>query len=92
VINGSIIWFSECEVRYVMDCLRVLLDGGHTTMSVRRDVHDRYNNEVDAANARAVWGVADVHSWYRNSKGRVSQNWPFPLLDFWRRTRSADPA
>ena len=22
VVNGSIIWFTECEVRYVMDCIK----------------------------------------------------------------------
>ena len=29
VVNGSIIWFSECEVRYVMDCIRTVLAGEH---------------------------------------------------------------
>ena len=27
VVNGSIIWFTECEVRYVLGCLRLLLEG-----------------------------------------------------------------
>ena len=25
VVNGIIIWFTECEVRYVMDCIRTVL-------------------------------------------------------------------
>ncbi len=28
----------------------------------------------------------------RNSKGRVTQNWPFTLLEYWTRTRTPDPA
>jgi 4-hydroxyacetophenone monooxygenase len=92
VVNGSIIWFSECEVRYVMDCLRTVLAGGHAALECRRDVHDRYNEEIDAENLRMAWGVSKVNSWYKNSKGRVAQNWPFPLLEYWTRTRQVDPA
>ncbi len=29
VINGSIIYFSECGVRYVLGCIGMLLAGGH---------------------------------------------------------------
>jgi 4-hydroxyacetophenone monooxygenase len=90
VVNGSIIWFSECEVRYVMDCIRTLLAGSHTALDVKAEVHDAYNEEVDAENRRMVWGVADVNSWYKNSKGRVTQNWPFALLEFWKRTNALD--
>ena len=92
VVNGSIIWFSECEVRYVMDCIKTVLAGGHKALDVRRDVHDRYNVEVDAENLRMAWGVSNVNSWYKNAKGRVAQNWPFPLLEYWKRTKAVDPA
>ena len=92
VVNGSIIWFSECEVRYVLDVLRATLAGGHRGLTVRRDVHDTYNEEIDAENLRMVWGVSTVSSWYKNANGRVAQNWPFPLLEFWKRTRSVDEA
>jgi 4-hydroxyacetophenone monooxygenase len=91
VVNGSIIWFSECEVRYVMDCVRTVLAGGHAALDCRPEVHDRYNVEIDAENLRMAWGVAKVNSWYKNAKGRVAQNWPFPLLEYWRRTREVDP-
>ena len=46
---------------------------------------------VDAENGRMVWGVATVNSWYRNEHGRSAQNWPFSLLEYWRRTKSVDP-
>ena len=92
VVNGSIIWFSECEVRYVMDAIRTILDGDHKGIDVKAEVHDRYNDEVDAENRRMVWGVAEVNSWYKNARGRVTQNWPFPLLEFWKRTNAVDPA
>ncbi|MEC9345041.1 MAG: NAD(P)/FAD-dependent oxidoreductase [Pseudomonadota bacterium] len=92
VVNGSIIFYSECEVRYVMGCLKLLLEGGHRALDCRTDVHDRYNAEIDAANARMAWGAPSVRSWYKNAKGRVTQNWPFSQLQFWQRTRQPDPA
>ena len=90
VVNGSIIWFSECEVRYVLEYIHALLAGGHRGLDCRPEVHDAYNAEVDAANERMVWGVSTVNSWYKNSSGRVAQNWPFPLLEFWKRTHKID--
>lgn len=91
VINGSIIYFSECGVRYTVDCLRLLLEGGFSSLEVRADVHDTYNRQVEAENARMAWGASDVNSWYKNEHGRITQNWPFTLLEYWQRTLAADP-
>ncbi len=91
VINGSIIYFSECGVRYVLDCLRLLLSQGLASLEVRPEVHDAYNEAVDAENATMAWGIADVPSWYKSASGRISQNWPFTLLEYWQRTRAVDP-
>jgi 4-hydroxyacetophenone monooxygenase len=92
VINGSIIYFSECEVQYVLGCIRLLLEGGHRALDCRQDVHDAYNARIDAANLERAWGVSTVNSWYKNAKGRVTQNWPFSLLEYWQLTREPDPA
>jgi len=92
VLNGSIIFFSECEVDYVLGCIELLLREGHQALDCRAEVHDAYNARIDDGNAQMVWGVATVNSWYRNAKGRVSQNWPFSLLEYWQQTRRPDPA
>ena len=86
VVNGSIIFFSECSVRYILGCIELLLRGGHRAMEVRREPHDRFNERVDAQNAKMAWGAAGVRSWYKSASGRVSQNWPFALVDYWRAT------
>jgi 4-hydroxyacetophenone monooxygenase len=86
VVNGSIVLFSECAVRYIMGCLALLVETGSSTLEVKQSVHDEFNINVDAANARMAWGVAGVSSWYKNATGRVSQNWPFPLVDYWNAT------
>ena len=92
VVNGSIIFFTECEVDYLVAAIRELLEGEHRAMDCRQAVHDAYNERIDAANLRRAWGAATVNSWYKNETGRVSQNWPFNLLEFWKQTRAPDPA
>ena len=91
VINGSIVYFSECEVRYVLGALKLLLSTHHRALDVRAEVHDEFNRELDAENAMMAWGASDVNSWYKNANGHVAQNWPFTLLEYWRRTLEPDP-
>jgi 4-hydroxyacetophenone monooxygenase len=92
VINGSIIYFSECAVRYVLGCIGALLAGGHAALEVRAEVFTEFNERVDAENASMAWGCSDVSSWYKNEHGHVTQNWPFTLLEYWQRTLTPDLA
>jgi len=92
VVNGSIIFFSECSVRYILGCLKLMAEHGAETLEVRQDIHDAFNIKVDAANAGMAWGAPQVTSWYKNELGRVSQNWPFPLVDYWSATLAPNPA
>lgn len=91
VVNGSIIFFSECAVRYIVGCLKLLAETGARAMEPKREVHDDFNRRVDEANQGWAWGSPHVTSWYKNELGRVSQNWPFGLIDYWRATLAPDP-
>ena len=92
VANGSIIFFSECEVRFVLAAIKVLLDQDRRALDCKRESYDVYNEQIDAGNAAMAWGVSTANSWYKNKEGKVTQNWPFSLLEFWERTRSPDLA
>ena len=91
VVNGSIIFFSECAVRYIIGCLKLLADTGAVALEPRQEVHDAFNARVDEANQGWAWGSPHVSSWYKNALGRVSQNWPFGLIDYWRATLAPNP-
>ena len=92
VVNGSIIWFSECEVHYLVNSVRMLLEGRHRAMDPRPDVHDEYNVRIDEGNLQMAWGASSVNTWYKSPSGRVAQNWPFSMLEYWQQTRQPDPA
>jgi 4-hydroxyacetophenone monooxygenase len=91
VVNGSIIFFSECSVRYILGCLKLLAETGASAMEPKRSVHEAFNIEVDKANQKMAWGAPQVTSWYKNEAGRVTQNWPFALVDYWRATLAPNP-
>ncbi len=88
VVNGPIIFFSECSVRYILGLPEAVgRDRAPVAMEPRREVHDAFNIKVDEGNRLMGLGLRpQVTSWYKNENGRVSQNWPFALVDYWRAT------
>jgi 4-hydroxyacetophenone monooxygenase len=92
VVNGSIIFFSECEIRYIMGCIDLLLRNGDAALEPKAEVHAAFNRKVDEGNRAMAWGIPEVSSWYKSASGRVSQNWPFALVDYWEATRVPNPA
>ena len=92
VVNGSIIYFSECETHYIVNAVRMLLESGARSMDCKQGVHDAFNARIDEGNLSMVWGVSKVSSWYKSASGRVAQNWPFTLLEYWQQTRAVNPA
>jgi 4-hydroxyacetophenone monooxygenase len=92
VVNGSIIYFAECGAHYVVECLRLLAEQGASAMDCRPDAYQRYAALMDEHNSQMAWGISPVNSWYKSPSGGVAQNWPLPLIDYWRQTRRPDPA
>ncbi len=89
---GSIIFHSECQVRYVMGCLKVMLERGGTAMECRAEVANEYDRRHLEATRRTVWAHPGARSWYKNQAGRVTTVSPWRLVDYWRWTRRPDPA
>jgi 4-hydroxyacetophenone monooxygenase len=92
VANGSIIFFTECAVTYVLSLLRQMLDTDTAAYDCRPQVYDAFADYVDQGNRLRAWGASGVHSWYKSATGRVTQNWPYSLLEYWQRTRTVDPS
>jgi 4-hydroxyacetophenone monooxygenase len=90
--GGSLIFVSECQVRYVTAMLREMLEQGLSEVEVRRPVHDRYNDRVDAEHAELVWTHPGMRNWYRNDRGRVFSPMPWRLVDYWKMTHQPDLA
>ena len=92
VHGGSMILFSELSTKLVLGVVQKLLVEDLATVEVRPDAFEEYNERVDATNATRAWGFSAVNSWYKNSKGRVTQNYPFSIFEYWQRTAALDEA
>ena len=90
--GGSLIFHSECEIRYIMGCLDLLLTEGKSAMEPTRaaydDWYDRCQNELKTM----VWSQPSIeHSFYKDANGVVHSLSPWRLVDYWAWTRTPDP-
>jgi 4-hydroxyacetophenone monooxygenase len=88
--GGSAVFNSECQVRYMMRAIQFLIENGYGAMDVRQEVHDQYNEKVDSATSRMVWAHKGMTNWYKNRKGRVTQNSPWSMADYWHMTKEVN--
>ena len=84
ITNGSLVLFSEIEIEYILRCLASLGQRGARAMEVSAAAGQRYDERIDAQTRRMAYGVDGVSNWYKSATGRVTQNWPFSTVDFWR--------
>lgn len=89
--GGSAIFNAECQVNYIVQALQILAHGLYSAVDVRKDVHDAYNDRVDAQNAKMVWAHGGMTSWYKNKHGRVFASIPWRMVDYWTWTKKFEP-
>jgi 4-hydroxyacetophenone monooxygenase len=87
---GSIIFHSECQVRYIMGCIKALVENGRTVMECKQPVHDGYAERLEKTLEATVWSHPGMNSWYKNARGVVTCTSPWRLLDYWRWTQHPD--
>jgi 4-hydroxyacetophenone monooxygenase len=88
--GGSFIFLAEAQIDYIVDALAQMINTGAASLECRQDVHDRYNDELDAAHQRMVWTHPGMDTYYRNSRGRVVSTMPWRVVDYWTMTRRAN--
>jgi 4-hydroxyacetophenone monooxygenase len=90
--GGSLIFHSECQMRYITQCLRTLIAGGHRSLEPRQDRTDDWVRRTQAEMATMVWAQPTIkHSFYKNAYGEIYTLSPWRLVDYWTWTREPDP-
>jgi 4-hydroxyacetophenone monooxygenase len=90
--GGSLIFHSECQMRYISQCLDHLIVGGHRTMEPRADTTAEWVRRTQEEMRKMVWSQPSIaHSFYKNSHGEVYSLSPWRLVDYWTWTRVPDP-
>ena len=90
VVNGSLYSMIEYGVEYILEAIRIILENDLKGLDLKQEVLDGFIEKLDAANATKAWGHPQVQTWYKNRFGRVSQIWPFRVVDFWKITRAVN--
>jgi 4-hydroxyacetophenone monooxygenase len=89
--GGSLIFHAECQVRFIMGCLKALLETGHSAIECRPEVEAAYDERLQEALSKTVWAHPSIQSsWYRNAAGKLTVLSPWKLLDYWRWTQHPD--
>lgn len=89
--GGNVIFITECQTRFILACLREVLERGVGEIEVKRNIHDAHVAEVDALHAKMVWTHKGLNNWYRNANGRVFALLPYRLVDYWKMTKEFFP-
>ena len=89
--GGSAIFHTECQVTYILQAVREMVEKDVATIEVRENVYSDYNDIVDNKLQNMVWSHRGVTSWYKNKRNRVTMTSPWRLVDFWQITHEFDP-
>jgi 4-hydroxyacetophenone monooxygenase len=92
-VNGaSIIYNSECQMRYVMGCIDMLLAGGFASATVRTEICEDYHSRARERLEQMVYTHPAVSSsYYKNAAGHVPSLYGFRIFDYWRWTNRPNP-
>ena len=91
--GGSLIFHSECQIRYIVGCLAHMIAGGHRSLEPRREVYEDWHARTQAEIRKLVWSQPSIkHSHFKNVHGEIHGLSPWRLVDYWAWTREPDPA
>lgn len=88
--HTSVVFYTESQVRYILDCLDEMERCGATSVEVREDVQHAYNRELQERMRRSVWTTGGCNSWYLDRTGRNTTLWPGFSWELRWRTRRFD--
>ncbi|ODR02089.1 flavin-containing monooxygenase [Mycobacterium intermedium] len=92
-VNGtSIIYNSECQMRYILGCIDMTLAAGVRSAMVRSEVCQDYNRRSRQQLKKMVYTHPAVSSsYYKNAAGDVPTLFAWRIVDYWKWTHRPDP-
>ena len=89
--NGNLIYNSEVQAHYIAGCIRMAIENGWQSLEVREPVFNEYMDRTERKLQEFVWSTPYGTTYFRNSKGRVTTNSPWSLLEVWTWSREPKP-
>ena len=86
--GGSLIFHSECQMRYISQCIDQLIAGDHRSIEPRQDKYDDWHARSQAELKTLVWSQPSVkHSFFKNAYGEIHVLSPWRIVDYWAWTK-----
>jgi 4-hydroxyacetophenone monooxygenase len=91
--GGSLIFHSECQIRYIGQLLSALIAGEQRAVEPRVESYDDWHARTQAEMKGLVWSQPTIeHTYFKNAYGEIHTASPWRLVDYWSWTRQLDPA
>ena len=84
--HNSILFMIEQQVDFVRSVIAEMMERDAAATEVEESAMRRYRDEMADALDDTVWSE-DCSSWYKNSAGRITNNWPDFSINYRRRLR-----
>ena len=81
--GGSGIFFAECQISYIIECMRAMFDNRWKRLEIREDAVQAYVDEISAELEHYVWSLPGISNWFRGARDRVTAIIPKRLIDLW---------
>lgn len=85
--HNSIIFMVECQVNFVMQCLKTMKKRGERTIEVNEPAVEAFDREMQGHLKQKVWN-GYVTNWYTTREGHIVNNWCRSTASYWKQTRS----
>jgi cation diffusion facilitator CzcD-associated flavoprotein CzcO len=87
--HNSVVLMIEAQVRYTMDCLKLMKRRKQRVLEVRPEIQQSFVEEIYRRMAGTVWQSGGCKSWYQDqTTGEITTLWPGSVVSYFRRTRS----
>ena len=91
--HNSVVLMIEAQVRYAMNCLKLMKRRKQRVIEVRAESQKRFVEEIYRRMGGTVWQSGGCRSWYQDqSTGEITTLWPGSVIAYLRRTRSVSPS
>jgi 4-hydroxyacetophenone monooxygenase len=92
-VNGtSLIYSSECQMRYILGCIDTVIADGFASAVPKAEVCDDYNwRSQEKLKTMVYTHPAVASSYYKNSAGDVPTLFAWRIADYWKWTHRPNP-
>jgi cation diffusion facilitator CzcD-associated flavoprotein CzcO len=86
--HNSVVLMIEAQVRYAMDCLKLMKRRKQRVLEVRPEIQKSFVEEIYRRMPGTVWQSGGCKSWYQDqSTGEITTIWPGSVVSYLCRTR-----